>query len=327
MKIIIYSSTFLPNIGGLENVMAGLAEEWSAMGHTVIVYTLTSQSDTTPLFNFTVHVKKSIFQLYKAVKNADIYIEANISLKNSLVGLLCKKKWFVVHHTPYFHQKKWSGTLKNQLSKLAHNISVSEFIARELGTTSTVIQNFFSSQFKKINSGTREYDFVYLGRMVSDKGVNKLVDAVIRMDVTCLLIGDGPEKKTLERLSENSERKNKIHFSGVLSGQELTNALNSAKVMVIPSVWDEPFGIVALEGLASGCVIACSNRPGLIEATGGNAFLFEPEAPESMLDAMEKALAFKPDKTYQESVEKHLQKHNRTFVAKQYISLFENSSI
>lgn len=327
MKIIVYSSTFLPNIGGLENIMAGLAEEWSAMGHTVIIYTLTDQRSNSHNFSFTINVKKSVFQLYKAVKKADIYIEANISLKNCLIGLCSKKKWFVVHHTPYFHQKKWSGILKNQLSKFAHNISVSGFIAKALGTPSTVIHNFYSPQFKRINFGKREYDFVFLGRMVSDKGVNKLLDAVIHMDATCLLIGDGPERAILEKLSENADRKNKIHFTGLLSGVALTNALNNSKVMVIPSIWEEPFGIVALEGLASGCIIACSDRSGLREATGGNAFLFDPEIPESMLSAMSKALVFEPDDMYHESVEKHLQRHTRASIAEQYIRFFENTCI
>lgn len=327
MKIIVYSSTFLPNIGGLENIMAGLAEEWSAMGHTVIIYTLTDQSANSHDLSFTINVKKSVFQLYKAVKKADIYIEANISLKNSLVGLWYNKKWFVVHHTPYFHQKKWSGILKNQLSKFAHNISVSGYIAKALGTPSTVIHNFYSPQFKRINFGKREYDFVFLGRMVSDKGVNKLLDAVIHMDATCLLIGDGPERATLKQLSENTDLKNKIHFAGLLSGVALTNALNNSKVMVIPSIWEEPFGIVALEGLASGCIIACSDRYGLREATGGNAFFFDPEIPESMLSAMSNALVFEPDYTYLKSVEKHLQKHTRASIAEQYIRFFENTCI
>ncbi|MFX7567118.1 hypothetical protein ABTJ77_19390, partial [Acinetobacter baumannii] len=70
---------------------AGLAEEWSAMGHTVIIYTLTDQSANSHDLSFTINVKKSVFQLYKAVKKADIYIEANISLKNSLVGLCYNK--------------------------------------------------------------------------------------------------------------------------------------------------------------------------------------------------------------------------------------------
>ncbi|MFX7784778.1 glycosyltransferase, partial [Acinetobacter baumannii] len=83
-----------------------------------------------------------------------------------------------------------------------------------------------------------------------------------------------------EKLSENAGQKNKIQFAGLLNGVALANALNNCKVMVIPSIWEEPFGIVALEGLASGCIIACSDRLGLREATGGYAFLFDPEIPE-----------------------------------------------
>ncbi|MFX7824659.1 glycosyltransferase, partial [Acinetobacter baumannii] len=107
----------------------------------------------------------------------------------------------------------------------------------------------------------------------------------------------------------------------------LTNALNNSKVMVIPSIWEEPFGIVALEGLASGCIVACSDRYGLREATGGNAFFFDPEISESMLSAMSNALVFEPDYTYHKSVEKHLQKHTRASIAEQYIRFFENTCI
>lgn len=44
---------------------------------------------------------------------------------------------------------------------------------------------------------------------------------------------------------------------------------------MIPSVWGEAFGIVALEGMASGCIEICSDSDGLQEAIGNNGFLFK----------------------------------------------------
>lgn len=329
MKILIYSSTFLPNIGGLENIMAGLADEFVAMGHQVVVYTATHQQNSSTTLNYPVLVKNSNRQLNKAIASADIYLEANISLKNLLPGLLNRKKWWLVHHIQYDHQNSPLALLKNQLCKLANNISVSNFIATKLPMHSVVINNFYNPIFTHTNLGNRNYDFVFLGRLVSDKGVDRFINAInaTNNNYTCLIIGDGGDRTDLQALVKNYQLNDRIHFAGSLSGEALVSALNSAKTMVIPSVWDEPFGVVALEGMACGCMIACSDKSGLREATGKNAFFFNPNDLYSIVKALEDSLNFLPSDTDQQNIQQHLLNHSRSIIAKKYIAQFENSRL
>ena len=58
--------------------------------------------------------------------------------------------------------------------------------------------------------------------------------------------------------------------------QKLQNKLTEHLCMVIPSIWEEPFGIVALEGIASCDVVISSNRGGLPEAVGSCGYLVDP---------------------------------------------------
>lgn len=329
MKIVIYSSTFLPNIGGLENIMSGLADEFVAMGHQVVVYTATHQQNSSAALKYPVLVKNSNAQLNKAIAAADIYLEANISLKNLLPGLLNKKKWWLVHHIQYDHQNSPLALLKNQLCKLAKNISVSNFIATKLPIPSVVINNFYDPIFTHTNLGNRNYDFVFLGRLVSDKGVDRLINSIntSNKNYTCLIIGDGDDRIDLQALVKNYKLIDRIHFAGTLSGESLVAALNSAKTMVIPSIWDEPFGVVALEGMACGCRIACSDKSGLREATGGNAFFFNPNEPLSIMQALNDSIHFFPSDIDWKNIQQHLTKHTRTFIANKYIAAFENPSL
>ncbi|MEI7979631.1 MAG: glycosyltransferase family 4 protein [Bacteroidota bacterium] len=329
MKIIIYSSTFLPNIGGLENIMAGLAAEFTMMGHDVIVFTSTKQTDKKSDLSYSVFVRKSWIQIHSAISKADIYLEANISLKNIFPGLFNRKKWWLVNHIQYNHKGARTAFLKQFFAQLAHNISVSNFIANTLKVKSTVIHNFYGTEFIQQNFSERSIDLLFLGRLVSDKGVDRLINTFIqhKIKINCLIIGDGPEKAALEKLVKENQLEGQIKFSSSIRGLELVNTLNKAKVLVIPSIWDEPFGVVALEGMACGCTIACSNKPGLVEASGGLAFYFEPNDTVSIQSTIKEALAFKPDNAYHQKLNNHLAMHKRSFIAKKYIDLFENTTL
>src|SRR5438034_10653049 len=54
----------------------------------------------------------------------------------------------------------------------------------------------------------------------------------------------------------------RVHFRGWLSASELAEELANASVVVVPSLWPEPFGLVGIEALAAG-------RPCVASATGG----------------------------------------------------------
>jgi glycosyltransferase involved in cell wall biosynthesis len=67
--------------------------------------------------------------------------------------------------------------------------------------------------------------------------------------------------------------------------------LSRHRLMVVPSRWPEPFGIVALEGMASGCVVIGTDLGGLPEAIGPGGVIVPAANPKAIADAVRVLLA------------------------------------
>lgn len=334
MKIIIVSLSYLPNVGGLENVIAGLSLEFAKRQHDLIIYTNTkaehidSDNDSYKIIR-----KWNLFSLICKVYNCDILLEANISLKTVLAGLLYKKKWFVTHQLPYSHDKGWKGKLKDFFTYYAKNISCSEFIRKSIKGISIVIPNFYDPQFRVINHAYRERDLIFVGRLVSDKGCDLLIDALYELKCkkhtifSLTIVGEGPEKIAIEKKVESLGLKSQVNFVGIQKGETLVELLNQHKVICIPSKWEEPFGIVALEALACGCEVICADSGGLPEAAGPSAHLFRNNDTYSLVSIIHKVFHDKNFQCYNfnnPSIMAHLEVHQRSFIAQQYLNLFNS---
>ena len=159
-------------------------------------------------------------------------------------------------------------------------ISISDAIRRDSYKDSIVIGNpYRSNVFKIIDSIERRDTVAYLGRFVTDKGIELLIKAYSRTNFTNIpltLIGSGKdEKKYLKLANEVGIR---LRMTGSLNGDALVKELNTHKILVIPSLWEEPFGNVALEGMACGCLVLASDGGGLPDAVGKAGFTFKRDA-------------------------------------------------
>ncbi len=326
MKIVMVSLTFLPRVGGLENVMSGLATEWHKKGHELTVFTevLANTSETAP---YKIKRAFSIIDFYKQVVKADILLEANISLKTCWVGLLNKKKWFITHQLHYSHDKGWKGKLKNYLTKFSNNISCSTYVSNTLLCKGIVINNFFQPGFKRIPSINKSKDIVFLGRLVSDKGAAVLLQAIHLLNnknIAVTIIGDGPEKENLKKQIADLQLKN-IHLIGIKKGQDLAVELNTHKILVVPSTWPEPYGIVALEGMACGCLVVASNNGGLPEAVDKFGILYNDNDPQKLASAIKRALTnFDAYQQNQTDINQYLASKDVSIIAQQYLNYFKN---
>jgi len=111
--------------------------------------------------------------------------------------------------------------------------------------------------FKPLNL-PKEYDIVFVGRLVKNKGVELLLEAIkfivhrSSFMVKCLIVGDGPLRKVYEQRTMNHELKDNISFYGwAKDQQEIAKLLNQSKVLVIPS-YNEGGPRVAIEAMACG---------------------------------------------------------------------------
>ncbi|MGD1059314.1 MAG: glycosyltransferase [Solirubrobacteraceae bacterium] len=103
---------------------------------------------------------------------------------------------------------------------------------------------------------------VFAGRVVSQKGVAVLIRAACDVDGEFVICGDGRQLEAMRRLARRIGVERRVSFKGWLDADELALELANASVVVIPSLWPEPFGLVGIEALAAG-------RPVIASATGG----------------------------------------------------------
>ncbi len=97
-----------------------------------------------------------------------------------------------------------------------------------------------------------------------------------------------------------------------MRGDALARLLNRHRVLVVPSRWEEPFGIVALEGAACGCVVVGTRSSGLVEAIGPCGPLVPKEDPQALAAALAR-LTDHPDDlaAFRDKAAAHLQRFTR----------------
>jgi glycogen synthase len=133
---------------------------------------------------------------------------------------------------------------------------------------------------------------LYVGQMISSKGPQILLEAahqIVRTqpNVRFVFIGQG---KILNHLKTkiSSDLINKILFLGHLSEEMLQQAYIESDIIVIPSLWQEPFPMVALEAMVAGKPVIASNMGGLVESVqdGETGILVEPANAKKLTEEL-----------------------------------------
>lgn len=113
--------------------------------------------------------------------------------------------------------------------------------------------------------GDRKFKVVYIGRQASMKSVSALLDAQIPENVDLIFVGssNGGDANCVQKLQQQlRDNKPGLYHYGPAYDQEKVNVLFSADAIIMPSK-HEPFGIVALEALASKSILLASRVDGL----------------------------------------------------------------
>jgi glycosyltransferase involved in cell wall biosynthesis len=110
---------------------------------------------------------------------------------------------------------------------------------------------------------------LYVGRFVREKGIHLLLDAAnvilaAEPKTKFIIVGSGGARDRFERFSDWAGIADRVTFTGFMSQKPLYQLYRCADVAVFPSLY-EPFGIVALEGMAAGVPVVASDAGGLRE--------------------------------------------------------------
>jgi glycosyltransferase involved in cell wall biosynthesis len=105
---------------------------------------------------------------------------------------------------------------------------------------------------------------VYFGKLLYNKGVHLLLEALREVDARTVIVGFGDYREELERLAPP-----RTLFTGPLEHRHLAHLLPLADATVVPSIFPEAFGMVAAEAAAAGCPPLVARHSGLAEIAAG----------------------------------------------------------
>ena len=207
----------------------------------------------------------------------------------------------VLHlHNELLHSNsRYHDIIFNSLTKI---LTVSDYIKERVSSIqpSNKIQtiyngidlNIFSpkdiSTINRNRIGFSESDFiiVYSGRINNEKGISELIDALLNLrdipQIKLMVLGSSffditkNENKFVRSLKNKAkEIESKIVFTGFIPYNQVPDYLQIADIAVLPSMWEEPFGLTIVEAMAMGLPLITTRSGGIPEICEGVATIVE----------------------------------------------------
>ena len=132
-------------------------------------------------------------------------------------------------------------------------------------------------------------DLLFAGQLIRGKGVQLLLEAMARMRMprTLDVVGTGNMEAELKAQAERLGLAERVRWHGYQPNPQ--DWMRAAKCVVVPSFWQEPYGLVAAEAVALGRSVVAFDIGGLPEACGGKATLVPPGDVDALARALDDA--------------------------------------
>ncbi len=289
MRILHLSKYYHPYRGGIEKVIKELAESALYQGHQVtVICSSESAQKKVEMVNgvrvirlpqwgtlFSQPLTPSIFWgVQKEFQEADV---VHLHAPNPLFEFACLSFAFKAPLVVTFHcevmNSRWLNRFYEPVSKsilqkadrilvatplhIEHSFWLKEF-AHKCEVIPFGIEPKYESKSLELNKKLHEIKsqygryFLFIGRMVTYKGVNILLEAMQTVPQNLVLIGKGPYLERWKALSRQLNLTDRVHFLGpVASDEDFGAFLHGCDAVVLPSINEaEAFGLVLLEGMS-----------------------------------------------------------------------------
>ncbi len=297
MKVVIATHGFLPNIGGVSTNVSILARGFTDKGHRTTVVTLNDG----PVDGYGYEVVRrpnpaKLFELYLA---ADLLILSNLALRLVYPLLFIPRRFALRHHSESAFQLGYSppDLVRRNIRARAVHFMTSQFVGRRSGLPHYAVTPPFANTHHITEAVVRPIgeraDAIFVGRLEPEKGIMWLGERwgrareILGVD-KLRIVGSGSLLEEIKAKAASCEWQN-VEVVGPQQRAETAQAMGRAAFIFVPSIWEEPFGAVALEGLAAGAVAIVSDRGGLREAGSSLALYYDPDSDEQFYDAVGRA--------------------------------------
>ncbi len=148
----------------------------------------------------------------------------------------------------------------------------------------------FIATANTINTDSTSH-ILYVGRLAKSKGIDYLLDAYENLPDNkpdLVIVGDGYYRPHLEHRARLSKTKDRIHFVGWKSDNELAQLYRDCNMLVVPSIWQEVFGIIGLEAMATAKPVVAFDVGGISQWLEHNitGLLVPPKSVWDLRDAI-----------------------------------------
>lgn len=136
-------------------------------------------------------------------------------------------------------------------------------------------------------SAEKEDYFLFIGRMIADKGAHIAIEVARRLDVRLILAGkvnEGPEREYFSTRVE-PHLTGKIHYRGEVDHETKVELYRRARCTLFPIQWPEPFGLVMIESLACGTPVVAMRHGAVPEVIEHGRTGFIVDTVDEMVEA------------------------------------------
>lgn len=168
-----------------------------------------------------------------------------------------------------------------------------------------------------IGNSNKEKFFLMVGRLQAYKRFDIAIQAFNKLGKPLKIIGDGPERKKLEKMAGKN-----IEFLGERYEEDLKKCYQGCQAFILPQ--EEDFGLIAIEAMAAGKPVIAYQGGGALESVkeGETGLFFDEQTPESLIKAIRK---FRPANFNSKKIHKHALKFDKEKFKKKIKDFVEKS--
>jgi glycosyltransferase involved in cell wall biosynthesis len=197
-------------------------------------------------------------------------------IKRKKLLVIWNEVWGVSYWIKYLGPLGLLAALIERITSMLPNkfTAVSKHTARELTTKLkvsqkkiTIVPNGISiAEIESVTPATIYSDVIFIGRLLSHKNINILVQSIAQLKtrfplIKCIIVGKGPEKSNLIEMVQKNDLKENIEFmEDIEDHNELYALMKSSIIFAFPST-REGFGIAVLEANACGLPVITTDAP------------------------------------------------------------------
>lgn len=328
VRLLYWTEFFWPTIGGVETYATQFIPALRDRGYEIAVITVHQYDypeeetvDGTPVYRLPFHevlrgrdpeAFVKLRRQVEAIRNdfAPDLIHANLYGPSIALHLETNRRspvpTVIAIHTDFSESGGMGNIVRRSLDQAAWVTAVSKALLGDIRSMFPQIKDKSSCIYNGLvteNIEPRPLSadpprVLCIGRLIRDKGFDVALDAFARVrdgfpNAKLTIAGEGLERPALERQAEALGLGESVAFAGWVEPDAVYELVSQSTVMLVPSRWREPFGIVAIEAALMARPVIAARTGGLAEVVidAKTGFLVDKEDPQALADRLKEILS------------------------------------